>query len=358
MSVDRPSNRAPRPKGSGACDSQRTPATPTPTPSPPHRRAGLAPLELVLALPLFLFVTALIVNFGDGGRWKIRAQGNARYAATRTLAFRSGEFDPNPVNWPLPAALSHAGANDITSVDPPWNSDPDITTPAVRGPMISDPWVGASITVKRELEMRAGVHNGRAQVTRRYHQAHRIMPNGGVYSFDLNQPLLDHAWNFGDMGYNDNQDRRARLWYAIEPDELGLSGLQGNLDAAHGQLQANPSQMALRPLDEDDEFIIYRGFPPPDFHPSPGGCELEADMYRQMPQYAGPSGFLAQIRRRPGVMARAFIGLYRAEIARQQGSPPQIPPQPPPPGGEHWTILEVKVGQLQSFLNSLPQQYQ
>ena len=44
------------------------------------RRRGLAPLELVLAIPLLLFVVALSVIFGAVACWKVRGEVVARDA--------------------------------------------------------------------------------------------------------------------------------------------------------------------------------------------------------------------------------------------------------------------------------------
>ena len=47
-------------------------------------RRGLAPLELVLALPILLFVMALIVCYGTISAWKVREHSVARLAAWET----------------------------------------------------------------------------------------------------------------------------------------------------------------------------------------------------------------------------------------------------------------------------------
>ena len=58
-------------------------------------RSGLAPLEMVLGLPLVLLLFALMVNAGFTGMWKLRLLG-----ASREVAWRSR--DPRSNNLPDP----------------------------------------------------------------------------------------------------------------------------------------------------------------------------------------------------------------------------------------------------------------
>ena len=57
-------------------------------------RAGLAPLEMVLGLPLVLLLFALMVNAGFTGMWKLRLLGAASEAAWRERDQRTGLSDP------------------------------------------------------------------------------------------------------------------------------------------------------------------------------------------------------------------------------------------------------------------------
>ncbi len=52
--------------------------------SSPVRRRGLAMLELVLALPILLFIMALIYNYGVVAAWKVRENSVARLAVWQT----------------------------------------------------------------------------------------------------------------------------------------------------------------------------------------------------------------------------------------------------------------------------------
>lgn len=372
---------------------------------PRSRRTGLAPLELVLALPLLLFVTALIVNFADSARWKIRAQANANYASTRSLGFRSGNSDPNPVSWPPPATLSGGGTGNnynINSTNPYWDQVPAINHTILLQPNTSIPYrpphyYGQQIGVRRgtnpnnpELEMHEGVNRGNAHTTRRYAQASYLMPKQGRYEFNLSRQILDGDWNFGDMGYWSNSDRRVRLWYRAQPNDVApvqnaaLIAAQKALKQQFADPERRIYNTRITPLDEDYEFLLYTGNCP-NFHPSPSvnrNAVYNTPGYRGTPMYnqpflvwpemygldtdasdgqivhTGPFGsFLNRVRRRPGSMARSFIAMYEREIARQKGNPPLVPPQPPPPGGEPWQTLEQKVDQLKAFLKFLQNKY-
>ena len=57
-------------------------------------RSGLAPLEMVLGLPLVLLLFALIINAGFTGMWKLRLLGAASEAAWRDRDQRNGLSDP------------------------------------------------------------------------------------------------------------------------------------------------------------------------------------------------------------------------------------------------------------------------
>ena len=91
-------------------------------------RHGLAPLELVLSLPLILFVMALIINFGVLACWKVRAATVARQAVWRQRFDRKGQTDPLPTGWP--------------NVQPPSDTVPAANPPSTSegAPLFQDPF--------------------------------------------------------------------------------------------------------------------------------------------------------------------------------------------------------------------------
>ena len=125
-------------------------------PSQATPRAGLAPLELVLVLPILLFVMALMMNLGTGGAWKLRTQINARHAAWRSLEQRTGNNDPHPGNWPSDATLD-SGPTSPSAI--PF--DPYAGETVVRGPVLVEPVAGEWLPVRPDyLDMRPQMLGG------------------------------------------------------------------------------------------------------------------------------------------------------------------------------------------------------
>lgn len=356
-----------------------------------HPSRGLAPLELVLALPIMLFVMALIVNFGNIAAWKTRAQGNTRYAAWRTIQDRTGQFDPHPENWPQDATLGTSGGNAMADVNALWNQHPALTTPVVRGPAIAESGNGRTIIVPGRFDMDQQVHGGDGEVHRRLPLLRGILRNNGRYGFTEHQELLDNRWEYrylnhpsnpydrGDVpGDGGNMRRRAKRWYRLDPPLFPeLSGDLQRLAQADGQLKANPTRFDLDPLDRDDEFYYYRlraqlglisGTIPspipeqtrigiPDFHPRvPIGCELD----KQRVKSSGVDPAVQRIQRLPGTMGRAWAQLYQGEIRRLQAMQQQLQMQQPPPQATLQQIqaeidrLQGLLDQVNRFLASLP----
>ena len=63
----------------------------------PIRRRGLAPLELVLCLPVLLMTMALMVSFGAAATWKVRALNGARQGIWRDRSTWNGGGDPQAI---------------------------------------------------------------------------------------------------------------------------------------------------------------------------------------------------------------------------------------------------------------------
>lgn len=346
-------------------------------------RSGLAMLELVLYLPIMLFVMALMVNFGNMAAWKVRSQTNTRYAGWRTLRDRSGQSDPAPANWPTPATLGASGGADLTDADALWNGSAILTTPVTRGPAITANAAGggsATVVVPGRFEMHDDVHAGDSHVSRHLPMLPGILPGNGRYGYTQHQQILDHRWEYrhlaiprnpydrpNDPGDSGNGARRAKRWYRLDPPFFGqLSGALQRLAQADARLKANPTKLGLDPLDRDPEFYFYRlrrllGFSGgnipspipedarvsvPDFHPR---ARRVCDVDKGRMQRAVVDPLVRQIERLPGTMGRAFESLYRSEISRLQA-------MMPPPQAEI-DALKEKLKQVQAFLGSLPKKY-
>ena len=296
---------------------------------PPHRvqavqrRHGLAPLEVVLVLPLLMFTMALMVNFGTLASWKVRASTAARQAAWRSRFPMQGAGDPKPENWfPQSATMDRTGAGSLPSTDLAWNR-PQINQPFARGPVITEPTGRGLIHTSdaRLYAMAEGMSSGRAQLTR----IMPLLPALGNFRFNTEHQLLDGCWQFADMNYGGNNARRGKGWYNVEnPPEV--ASLTAAFRAALVNLQANPFHNELDALDRDQEFAeFYRTTP--DFHPFlPWYCEIDPRVIQLnlvvgTPPHGGNSiqryvsGQTTQGRNGvPNLMANAWIRLYEDQI--------------------------------------------
>ncbi len=279
-------------------------------------RAGLASLELTLSIPFLMLMTALMINIGFVGAWKVRAQGSTRYATWRSLAVRTGQWNPPPDNWPAGAPLTSESGPDLPQVAPIWNQPPDLTVQCIRGPLLTAPSTQEIMIVEGRLEMDGSVHRGRAQVSKPVPLFRGSMPGGlGRLSFNLAQDLLDHRWQFFSLGIPDNMYPRARVWYDME--HLDFANLSGQASGKYNQLEQLWQQLVnssdrrhLKTLDQDEEFIRYRGTAP-DFYPRlPYECA--GDLVTVRINAVEP--LIQNIQRLPCTMSQAFMGLYRPWI--------------------------------------------
>ena len=253
----------------------------------PVGRRGLAPLELVLALPMMLFVMALMVNIGSVGAWKVREQANVRNASWRTLHLRTGDSNPNPPMWPSNAQVNGSGGSDVTQTDSLWNGNQDLATPSVRGDVVTEPSQGMSIVVNRMLEMDEGVHDGQAPLERQIPMLRGIIPNEGQYKLDIQQNVLDGNWEYHNItfrgqGYGRNDDRRAEVLYDIQPSDFpSVTRLQSQARRSLAEIQnpqnytGNANWVDLAPLDADEDLRLLSLLPPRNARtnrpPNPGG---------------------------------------------------------------------------------------
>ena len=167
------------------------------------RRAGLAPLELVLAIPIILFVFALILNAGYSGMWKLRGLGIAREAAWSTRTDRSTKPPPKyrKESWKSPTPTSSTGgAALLSSVD-----IPQVDKPVVRGPTIG------SLEVDRDLlDPSRHTYQGESNTTRPF----PLLPDSLSHlKYALNHELLRNPLPYWKTRLSNNIERRTRVMY-------------------------------------------------------------------------------------------------------------------------------------------------
>lgn len=318
-------------------------ATSSPTPS----RAGLAPLEFVLALPILAILMALMINYGVAAAWKVRTQGNAHYAGFRTLLVRTGDWNGHPANWPN-ATLSAGTGAALPTVSQLWDAHPDTSHPRadwIRGSWLTSPSQIVPVHVEGRLEFDAGVHTGTASMQRPLPLLRGALPTG-QFGFNLTLPLFDNRWQFHSLGIGDNRNPRTRVWWDIEEGDLAaldsqILTSQQRLLTAYQRLLSNPRPQYLQPLDQDVEFRIYSGNTP-DFYPRVGGCSADVQFVR-MTQVAP---LVDRINRLPCDMSRRYCEqLYRPWIERLERC-----------GANDRTIqpLRDRYNDLRQLVNALP----
>ncbi|VAX38329.1 hypothetical protein MNBD_PLANCTO02-2468 [hydrothermal vent metagenome] len=307
-------------------------------------RAGLAPLELVLALPLLLFVMALMIIFGTAAAWKVRTHATAREVVWRTLPPRNGYNNPRPSGWPDSATISQGSS--FPSLFP---NDPFSNHEVVRGPLVTDPETGFSVPVKRDIiDITKGIKKGHAKIKRDFPLFRGMPPH--QYEFRRDHVLTGGSrWQYSSMGFrrNHNQDQRTVALYPMNLGELEPELTQEFLDAAIDIL-LNPNRPDLAVLDRDEEILFWYGNKI-DFHPKVSGmCSTDRnaiELTKVLPLIDRIKGKLgsnpvSSIAER---MARKFKEMYEEELEFLGDSNPTRKAE-----------LEGFINQLSLFLVTFP----
>lgn len=291
-----------------------------------HPRRGLAPLELVLALPLLLGIMALMVNIGTSGAWKVRGLAQAWREARHSIAYEASE-------WPPPATAGTTGGGSVgllaTMVAP---------IDALNGPR----YINFGVRPDR-LTMAADLHLGVASLQRRY----PMLGSLGGYHYDLAHAISRDHHTYRDVGLGGNGSFRITNLYELPPIDPSLQNDYAN---AIMTLRGMVLQPPFDVLDRDAEFRAFYGRSP-DFYPRPAGfCELDEATVRQtiVEPFIGTIQAACIPRRIDGVaevMTRAFIRLYQDQINRLQS-------QTPVPAAQI-AALQAQIALLNSYLTSI-----
>ncbi len=220
-------------------------------------RAGLAPVELVLWLPILLMVMALFVVFGNAAVWKVRTAAAARHVVWRARAPRTGAIDP-PIDFGAQKSSMSSGAAGAM----PQLDDPRLRRPVVRGPL-------DKIQVNDQLlDFSRGRQRGVAAMS----QPFPMLGNMGHFEFTVPNSLLDDQFRYWEMGIPSNNHRRIPFIYQLPkaPEHFAKN-------YAHdvGRIVNASFRKDLYPLDHDEEIKAYTGHYV-DFHPKiVSFCELD-----------------------------------------------------------------------------------
>lgn len=337
-------------------------------------RAGLAPLELTLSLPIMLFVMGLMIIAGTTASWKVRTVTNSRQAVWRTIDPRDGHSDPNSRGWPANARM------EVEAARSPVESDPYHEHEVVRGQPLNAP-TGEQLRVRESLfDMQSGLASGVAELERPF-PVMGNMPPGEIHLL-REHPLLSRDWQFREMGLSSNSQRRILFLYPADYERALSSAVQRYHEAALA-IVLNPLNPVLETLDNDDELrnpapsgSTYN--PPygiggaPDYHIPEGSVRnllLNPDNIcstdRSEMQITLINPLVSITRRLPQRLTRDFLRMYQAHLRHIDGlldryNDPNTPPlerariAPFVPAMQRdRPVLEDRIEQLEDFRQSL-----
>ena len=296
-------------------------------------------LELVLALPLLLFIMALIINYGTVSAWKVRANSVARLAVWEARWPRTGDSDPRPSYWPAPATIENSDQGNVAGMD-----DSRVDLPVARGPM-------PGTTVNSEvLDPTSGLREGSAVLTRNYPLLRKL----GTYTLTGQTWLIDNKWQYQRMGMGGNWQRRIPVLYALAegPASQVTSYIQSVMAIANATFQAQ-----LAPLSNDPDFIYYGSLfgwgGAPNFYPQiQQMCTTDHKLTDK-----AVNNLIGQVSRLPKSMGQSFRGEYQRALAAFQGwlnaTNPPSSPQNIALAQSQIPQLQTNIGELTKFLQSL-----
>ena len=330
-------------------------------------RRGLAPLELVLWIPILLMTAALMVIFGTSAAWRIRGEIASRDAVWRVLTPRTGsnEHRPESETWPHDNATFdfRYSSNQLRSIDLP-----QLQHEVVRGPLpsgwevtpILDPneenLLQGQASIRRPLPMlrRMGSYSSGSI-------AHDILDGTWTVGWSYRRGLLDwpnEVGGFRPWGRVPNEFRRSVLLYKFPEVSLGKAAFAGGVSQA-----VNLSQSpGLKVLDRDEEIRRYTGGYR-DFYPRARViCTLDDSKMREQSLErfvidkldASGQVQLGGITRLPRTLTSHFLGMYRRRIREIE----DLIEMNGDPGGvlrAEKAQLEAKVAQLTEYEDRLPE---
>lgn len=328
----------------------------------PSRRCGLSTLEMVLALPLLLFVMALMLNYGTVASWKVRALSVARHSVWANRSPRSPALAPRPAYWPSTGTANGSGSlGNVAGLD-----DSRVDLPVARGPLPYGTAVNPDL-----LNPERGLLEGSSSLTR----AFPLMGSLGNYDLQAHNYLLDDTWEYQRMVWGaqnawlpSNRSRRIPVIYALAKADSSLStafsqAVMASLRAAY--------RRSLRPLDDDEELeyylTTYLGYPAgtgaPNFaarYRVPSVCSMDAaaiqalvdNLETRIQGTEDANG--RRIGGMPADITRGFIQVYNRIISALQNLLNANPP-PADPAGIQAAIasLQAEIDILQQFLQTL-----
>jgi len=316
-------------------------------------RRGLATLELVIAVPLFLFIMALMINFATVSAWRVRGLAVARQTVWSQRHPRNAATVPRPDYWPTPATLGAGGVQDAPILD-----DPRVNLPVVRGPNL-----GMFRVNDQLLDPTRGFRQGTSEITRDF----PMLASLGAYRLGSEATILDNCWQYRQTAlpywWHDWWAHRVTALYQLPT--AGSNYLTLYVQAALAILNM-PQRGDLLILDRDPEFAAYagrfgwQGGGAPDFHPGLSRfCSLDLSLAQdRVDNLIDRIGGVAPKQGPPPVahvpslaerMAGAYIGLYRRVIQELQDQLNAVPP----PSPTQIAAIQAEIADLQQKVDTL-----
>ncbi|MDG1873684.1 MAG: pilus assembly protein [Mariniblastus sp.] len=235
------------------------------------RRRGVAPLEMVLVLPLLMMFMGLIVVFGYAASWKIRSEVVARDVGYKIRHPRSGGYTHTSL-----VDLGGSSFRELHERSPEWPEARDdnerleshrqgdsgissyrdhevVAAPIIRGPV-------PQITVNNSLlDFTRGVSQGVAEINR----PAPIMSEMGRVNFRTPHSFMDNEFQYMRMGWNTprgqrrgigNFSRRIPVLWEHELDYLYDNEEISSLIFSINEMR-DPVVMAI---DEDMDFYVWK----------------------------------------------------------------------------------------------------
>jgi hypothetical protein len=375
-----------------------------------HRaRRGLAPLELVLGLPMLIFLMALMINYATMACYKIRGLNVARQQmwSNRQDQDRNGVAPPTLSYWNIPGATkNNGGAGSLSDLDVSLSSQE-----VVRGPL-------SPAQVRGDLFDPAGVPitgtpveliQGTAQLApQSFPMLSGVLPQ---YQFKTQTYMLDDPWPFWGPSMTWWNPPPSPPAAAQNPATRSNVCAQNFSSCMHNQIVYNlPSsdvqdpqnimnlanqlfsssfQQALSPMTYDADDYTFRshaelgwgGLPYfPNFNPAyptcslgnwdtggscqcdPGTCQYcNLDDTATRAYIENPGGLLDQIQGNPGPplvwgvakkMASAYYNMYQYVYTRAQTL---LSTTPSPLSSSETAYLQGLVSQVQPIASALQQ---
>ena len=362
---------------------------------PALQRRGMAPLELVMALPILLFIMALMVNAGVQEAWKVRALCVARNGLWGNRMGRSLAGDPLPnypllnywpsLTWPGQTALGNAPGVDDQRVD----------LPVARGPTLSA-GTGSVIGVYSELlDPSRDLMQGNAQASQTYPLLAKVLHGFTVNAQDA---MLDNSWQFwtphptivpAPQIPGSNTGLRIPLIYQLPDSPQSSNASDQNLAqnymtavmALYNFMATNTALNSLNGIDNDDMSyriqLAFSGLNYGAFVPSlqgifvPGPCPCNqglctVDNSQVQPLVDDPTqGLIARIKGGPApgplgvakTMTQAYLAMYQwAQQQIQNMGSAEPPPSPAQMAAMQSQLQQIQqdIDQLNQFLGTLP----